>query len=101
MGLAMMLLVSGICLYTAYRILQTYTLHSRTVKISEFGDLCGLLLGTGSITPSSEETVELCRTGAQSRPSYQCYGYGFIESGSGSSISSEYGSGSRILITKN
>ena len=46
MGLVMMLLVSGICLYTAYRILQTYSLHSRTVKISEFGDLCGLLLGT-------------------------------------------------------
>jgi hypothetical protein len=64
MGLAMMLLVSGICLYTAYRILQTYTLHSRIVKISEFGDLCGLLLGTGSIKPSSKETVEMCRTGA-------------------------------------
>jgi hypothetical protein len=83
MGLAMMLLVSGICLYTAYRILQTYTLHSRTVKISEFGDLCGLLLGTGSITPSSEENVEICRTGAHSRPSYQCCGYG-----------------SRVLMTK-
>jgi hypothetical protein len=41
----MMVLVSGICLYTAYRILQTYTLHTRTCKISEFGDLCGLLLG--------------------------------------------------------
>jgi hypothetical protein len=45
MGLVMMVLVSGICLYTAYRILQTYTIHSRTCKISEFGDLCGLLLG--------------------------------------------------------
>jgi len=45
MGLAMMVLVSGLCLYTAYRILQVYTVHSRTMKISEFGDLCGLLLG--------------------------------------------------------
>lgn len=45
MGLVMMALMAGICLYTAYRILQTYTVHSRTLKISEFGDLCGLLLG--------------------------------------------------------
>jgi hypothetical protein len=45
MGLVMMAVVSAICLYTAYRILQTYTIHSRTLKISEFGDLCGLLLG--------------------------------------------------------
>lgn len=45
MGLAMMALVAGLCLYTAYRILQVYTIHSRTMKISEFGDLCGILLG--------------------------------------------------------
>jgi len=45
MGLIMMALMAGLCLYTAYRILQVYTVHSRTMKISEFGDLCGLLLG--------------------------------------------------------
>lgn len=45
MGLAMMALVAGLCLYTAYRILQVYKIHSRTMKISEFGDLCGILLG--------------------------------------------------------
>lgn len=45
MGLLMMAFVSGLCLYTAYRILQVYTIHSRTMKISELGDLCGLLLG--------------------------------------------------------
>merc|ERR1719285_1328779 len=41
----MMVLVSGLCLYTAYRILQVYTIHSRTVKILEFADLSGLILG--------------------------------------------------------
>jgi len=45
MGIAMMILLSGISLYTAYRILQVYTIHSRTNKISEFSDLCGLVLG--------------------------------------------------------
>jgi len=45
MGLFMMVLISGLCLYTAYRIIQVYTIHSRTMKISEFGDLCGILLG--------------------------------------------------------
>jgi hypothetical protein len=30
----------------------------------------------------------------------QCFGSGFIESESGSSISSEFGSGSRVLMTK-
>merc|ERR1719209_1185018 len=39
MGLLMMVLISGMCLYTAYRIIQVYTIHSRTMKISEFGDL--------------------------------------------------------------
>ncbi|XP_023336957.1 sodium-coupled neutral amino acid transporter 9 [Eurytemora carolleeae] len=45
MGLFMMLIISGLCLYTAYRILQVYSVQSRTVKISEFSDLCGLMLG--------------------------------------------------------
>lgn len=46
MGLIMMAVVAALCLYTAYRILQVYTVHnSPTMKISEFGDLCGLLLG--------------------------------------------------------
>jgi hypothetical protein len=31
---------------------------------------------------------------------FQCFGFGFIESGSGSIISSESGSGSRVLMTK-
>jgi len=45
MGIGMMVLVSGLCVYTAYRILQVYSVHSRTTKISEFSDLCGLILG--------------------------------------------------------
>jgi len=45
MGIAMMILLTGISLYTAYRILQVYTIHSRNNKISEFSDLCGLVLG--------------------------------------------------------
>lgn len=45
MGLLMMALIAGLCLYTAYRILQVYTFHSKTMKISELGDLCGILLG--------------------------------------------------------
>jgi len=38
-------LVASLCLYTAYRILQVYDIHSKTSRISEFNDLCGLLLG--------------------------------------------------------
>jgi len=45
MGLVMMVVISGLCLYTAYRIIQVYTIHSRTMQISEFGDLCGIFLG--------------------------------------------------------
>ena len=45
MGLLMMALVASLCLYTAYRILQVYDIHSKTSRISEFNDLCGLLLG--------------------------------------------------------
>ena len=45
MGLFMMAFVAGLCLYTAYRILQVYDIQSRTHNISEFNDLCGLLLG--------------------------------------------------------
>lgn len=45
MGLFMMATISGLCLYTAHRILQVYKVHSRTMKISEFPELCGLLLG--------------------------------------------------------
>ena len=45
MGLFMMVGVAGLCLYTAYRILQVYDIHSRTNNISEFNELCGLLLG--------------------------------------------------------
>ena len=45
MGLFMMALVAALCLYTAYRILQVYDIHSKTTRISEFSDLCGLLLG--------------------------------------------------------
>jgi len=44
-GVLMMSVVAGLCLYTAYRILQVYSVHSRTTKISEFSDLCGLILG--------------------------------------------------------
>ena len=45
MGLLMMAVVASLCLYTAYRILQVYDVHSKTNRISEFNDLCGLLLG--------------------------------------------------------
>jgi len=45
MGLACMAVIAGLCLYTAYRIIQVYDIHSKTHKISEFNDLCGLLLG--------------------------------------------------------
>jgi len=45
MGFVCMAIVSGICLYTAYRIIQVYDIQSKTTKISEFNDLCGLLLG--------------------------------------------------------
>jgi len=45
MGMLMIALTGGICLYTAYRILQVYTIQSRTTNISEFSDLCGLVLG--------------------------------------------------------
>ena len=33
MGLAMMALVAGLCLYTAYRIIQVYTVHSEYPKV--------------------------------------------------------------------
>ena len=45
MGLLCMALIAALCLYTAFRIIQVYDVHSKTAKISEFNDLCGLLLG--------------------------------------------------------
>lgn len=45
LGLMLTVIVSGLCLYTAHRILQVFKVHSRNVKISEFPEMCGLLLG--------------------------------------------------------
>lgn len=35
LGLFLMLLVAGLCLYTAYRIIQVYQSHSQTHKVSK------------------------------------------------------------------
>ena len=49
-GLLLILIMAAVCLYTAYRNLQVYSLYGEKEGLDDFPDLCQFLLGrTGQV----------------------------------------------------